>query len=775
MVYNFNLFGTRCKIILLFILLASGELCAQQLLRGLVMTEDSSVLLENTVIKNINSGRGSLTNDSGFYKIMATPGDMIEFSKTGYTSRKITYKGETVLNVTLRESENALEEIVVSASRGNQALKNTSVSMESIKPYLIENKNPSTLENTIDQIPGVQSVNGQVVIRGGSGWSYGAGSRVMVMLDGMPMLSGDAGQVMWSFLPVENIENLEVIKGAASVLYGSSALNGVINIKTAMPGAKPLTKISTFYGFYGKPSEEGLRWNPNQILSQYGIRAFHSQRLDKNNALTITLNGFKDDGYRMSDADERMRMGFQYFREWPSVKNPKTKARSGLNGNLQKGRSSSFLLWENDKLAYTSLDSNYTKNGTLRINLDPYFTLNKRGWKHLMQGRYLRIENKVEDNAAGSSNQSNYSNNWFGEYQISKTFFKIIHAVAGTSGNISISESPLYQGHQKASNKALYLQANTLLKGWAFDAGIRYENYKLNNYKESRPVLRTGVSRALSKFTFARASFGQGYRFPTIAESYILTSVGPIKIYPNQQLKSENGWNAELGLKQGMRFGKMDAILDVAGFWMEYERMMEFTFAQWEKPSIQNPLPVGFKSVNVSYAKIRGVDLSFAGTRKWKLSELKWLMGYTYSHAISTQPRAVFYTDSLNNKLTFANTSSDTSGYFLKYRPKHLARLDLQYSLRQWELGVSMRYNSYLQNIDKAFVSFPIAFVAPGVQTVRDEGKKGDHVFDLRFGKSFQKFKVLLLVNNVLNRKYMTRPYDMRPPRSYMLQFTIQL
>ena len=128
--------------------------------------------------------------------------------------------------------------------------------MEVIKPQMIENKNTTEIQTAMEQIPGVNITDGQANIRGGSGWSYGAGSRVLVMVDDMPLISGDAGQVQWKLIATENINQVEVIKGASSVLYGSSALNGVINIRTAFPSKKDIdkhplngyTKINTIMG-----------------------------------------------------------------------------------------------------------------------------------------------------------------------------------------------------------------------------------------------------------------------------------------------------------------------------------------------------------------------------------------------------------------------------------------------------------------------------------------------------------------------------------------------
>ena len=67
-----------------------------------------------------------------------------------------------------------------------------------------------------------------------------------MMVDEMPMLSADAGDVKWNYLPLENLEQVEIIKGASSALFGSSALNGVINLRTAYAKDKPNTAVTIF-------------------------------------------------------------------------------------------------------------------------------------------------------------------------------------------------------------------------------------------------------------------------------------------------------------------------------------------------------------------------------------------------------------------------------------------------------------------------------------------------------------------------------------------------
>ena len=76
------------------------------------------------------------------------------------------------------------------------------VSTEVIQPYLIRNRNTTMMDKLLDNIPSVHVTDGQVNIRNGSGWTYGIGSRVMVLVDDMPFLTGDAGQVKWNFIPI---------------------------------------------------------------------------------------------------------------------------------------------------------------------------------------------------------------------------------------------------------------------------------------------------------------------------------------------------------------------------------------------------------------------------------------------------------------------------------------------------------------------------------------------------------------------------------------------
>ena len=90
-------------------------------------------------------------------------------------------------NLSLVEVDNELDVVVVSASRFKQKLEEVTVSVDVINARIIESKNCITLTDVLKNAPGVQITDGQLNIRAGSGWSYGAGSRVLVMIDDMPL------------------------------------------------------------------------------------------------------------------------------------------------------------------------------------------------------------------------------------------------------------------------------------------------------------------------------------------------------------------------------------------------------------------------------------------------------------------------------------------------------------------------------------------------------------------------------------------------------------
>jgi len=131
-----------------------------------------------------------------------------------------------------------VQELVVRAGKFNKRLEDQTVSIEVMKPKIIQDRNTRNIATILDLTPGVTILDEEPQIRGGSGFTYGVGSKVGVFVDGMPIASADAGKPDWAFIPIENIRQIEVVKGAASVLSGSSSLSGAIYVRMKLPRTK---------------------------------------------------------------------------------------------------------------------------------------------------------------------------------------------------------------------------------------------------------------------------------------------------------------------------------------------------------------------------------------------------------------------------------------------------------------------------------------------------------------------------------------------------------
>ncbi|MFZ4784290.1 MAG: TonB-dependent receptor, partial [Flavobacteriales bacterium] len=191
-------------------------------------------------------------------------------------------------NFVLSSDEDELDIVVISAGKFEQDLGEVTVSMEVIKPRLLEEKNANSVDEILQQTPGVAIVDDEPQIRSGSGYSFGAGSRVQILMDDMPMISGDAGKPTWDFLPIENLAQIEVIKGASSVLYGSSALSGVINMRTSFPTDKPETKVTLFHGVFSTPQSDSAKyWSGSPMKT--GASFVHKRKIGQ---LDLVIGGY---------------------------------------------------------------------------------------------------------------------------------------------------------------------------------------------------------------------------------------------------------------------------------------------------------------------------------------------------------------------------------------------------------------------------------------------------------------------------------------------------
>lgn len=718
------------------------------------------------VIVSVSPAIGTATNGVGYYSLAVPAGtQQVNFHYTGYADTTVEVTGSTgtiTLLVQLRPKIELINQIVVSSSKFEQRLSEVTVSMEVLKPDAIDRTGGTSLSHAVERISGVGIVDGQANIRSGAGYSYGAGTRVLILLDGLPILSGDAGFPSWGFLPIENCGQVEVIKGAASALYGSAAMNGVINLRTAYPTSEPRTLIKFYSGVFQNPRDnltgeiESINgpdtvfaekaWWGNEQPVFTGLSVSHRQKVGPFDLVAGTYLE-SEDHYRMGEYDRTGR--FHISTRYRPKNNPSLSF--GLNTLAERTKNATFFLWNGtgSKL-YLPFPNTITNNNGHKFTLDPFATyFDNNGNRHKLTGRWYRNFNRTD------RDQSTMSDLLYGEYQFQRPFDSLgLTITTGVAGKYADVDAELYQDSTfTTSNLGVFLQADKKFGDRLnLAGGARFEYNELDTVQEARPVFRLGASFALTPFSFLRASFGQGYRFPTIAEKFVRTDVGLLQIFPNPNLISETGWTAEVGFKQGLQLSNWQGFADIALFWQQYQDMMEFTFGG------ETGTLFGFQSINVGETRIAGFEATLAGTGKLGPVPLDLTAGYTYADPVFADFDSA------------ADMHSTADHNVLKYRFRHTATSDVETHCGRVSFGLSARYYSFMEAMDEVFVIF-----VPGIQDFRDENNNGDWVFDARIGVTLGDAQLWLIVSNLFNNEYTIRPALIEAPRNYVLRLNLDL
>lgn len=706
---------------------------------------------------------------TGKFTLELTPGrHTIKATYVGYNTftDTITINAETtaVFKIRMVPLAKELKMVVVSASKFERNISEETVSINILKPSLIQNTNSITMDEAVNRVPGVNIIDGQANIRGGSGYSYGAGSRVLVLVDDLPQLTADAGDVKWEFLPVENLEQVEIIKGAASTLYGSSALNGVINIRTSYPTSVPQTQISFYQGIYQNPRRKELIWWDNRQPSFSGGYFTHSRKIGQLD-LVVGGNVFNQDSYQQESFQKRGRINANLRYRFKKIDGLSV----GLNTNFLYAHTGTFFIWENDSAGgyrpfggTDSATTSITRNKYYRFNVDPYITyVKKDGSRHSLRTRLFETNNMTNQ-----VNQDSKSRLWYAEYQYQHIFKFGLRATTGLMSNYSQIFSTMYGDHDGA-NQAAYLQLDYKLKQLTLMGGVRYERYRIDTFKaNSGPVFRAGMNYAVAKATHFRASFGQGYRFPTVAEKFVQTNIGALFVYPNPELEPEQGWSVEVGAQQGFKVSNWMGYVDLALFRQELNNFMEFSFGQWGNPATDPQFGLGFKSVNLDRAQITGLEATIFGQGTLFGCPVNLLAGYTFINPIDINEANRI--DSLLGKnplLTQPEIDSLNNLRILKYRYTTTIKLDADVTWKILTAGVNIRYNSFMVNIDR-FLNF-----IEGIEDYRKINNNGDLVIDARLGFNVNKnTRIAMVVKNVMNREYTVRPAMIEGPRNFTIQ-----
>ena len=809
--YSTKLFIRKVALACVVPLLLISSQCSAQTngsLKGTVTDSNSKERVVGASVYDLdNISAGTLTDGYGKYELQLSSGKhKIVCSVVGMNPDTIIVSINsseiTTHNFNLYYETRQMQTLVVSAGRYEQKLQEITVSMDVLKPNLIEDNNATNIKQTLDLAPGLNVLDGEPQIRGGSGFDFGVGSRVAILIDGLPILPGDGGRIPWDLFPIENVEQIEIIKGASSVTNGSSALSGSINIRTAYPTDAPSTSVSVYSGIYDSPSINGAKWWTGDANFS-GTSFLHTEKIGQ---LDLVIGGMAlyDHGYigppvyepqlgkangvpisnsQMGEKTGRFNFGLRYHpKKIPGL-------NYGLNGNVGESSNVLSLIWSNDSTGlYRAYPNTVILQQQKMIYLDPFITyVSNNGFEHSLRGRYY-YTNNIETN-----NPSNNTHVAYAEYQCIKKFYALggLNVTAGLVLNNTYAKTDsidylnvfVPRENNRLQNYGVYTQLDK--KFWGIlnlSIGFRDENFIVNNEKiVSQPIFRSGMNLRLTPYTFLRCSYGQGYRYPTLAEKYLTSQFSDLSIFSNPELMPEKSWNAEVGIKQGFKIGNFMGFLDAAGFLQQYQNTIEITYGAWEK----TPIPflpghysysTGFKYLNTGATRVSGIDASVMGEGAIsKDLKIDILAGYTYTLPRALEPNLVYASDTEKTKLSYQSTSSNTSNNILKYRFQNIAKFDIEVKYRKVSVGGTWTYYSFMQNIDTVFYALQ-TLAAYGIAQYRDEHHTGTNAFDARIGlQTTKKFKIALVVNNLFNLSYSLRPLKIEAPRTFAVRISYRV
>lgn len=799
-------------IILFFAVAIVSVAWAQKItLRGKVTDESTKEALIGAKVVVGDGQTGALTDMEGRFQVQIerAPSVKVQVTYEGYEERTIVLRlpldrEEVTIDIALMPKTTLIEEVVVSAARYEQKIEQVSVSMDFVRPRQVENLASVDPIKALEQTPGVSTNKDQPSIRGSSGYTYGAGSRVLLLLDGLPMMSPDRLSTQFDLIPVDNIKQIEIVKGASSVLYGTGALGGIINVVSEEVKFQPRTVVRLQHQVFDAPRPPVGDWDGRSAATISAAHIVHAQRVN-NWEVTALLDLIKDTGFRKEGFSNR-------GRTWISIKHNAPfldGLQYGVTLQANVDSSATYIAWDSFPDRANLPGSGFLTYQILqRYMVDPFVSyLTPRGHRHWLRGRHYRTINDLSTPQSGGATLHYY------DYQYVHNLQKWGKVVLG--GNFT--ENRVYArevfGRARGRQLAAFAQAEIDIWKFHISAGIRYQyediqgdtSFQISAGRVVKgelptlvsivtirePVLRGGITFTPWEGTILRASLGQGLRSPSVAERFTATGAGGIVVLPNPFVKVERGYSAEVGLRQYLKLGdSFKGFIDISAFRMEFKDMVEF---QINVDAVLRGFPgLPFSAINLSRAFIQGVEPLWGLRYERGRFFANLTGGLTLIDPINPDGNKAL--DTMNNIAgAFAvlqaalqtpapenplYTIARDIPYTLKYRNKQILRTVFEVGYGSVSLTTNFRYSSGITNVDKLFFLLGALNndqLAGLEQFYRDYASKPYTVWDFILAYEVGKVRWSFHVFNAFNRIYTTLPGTLNEQRSFALQAVIRL
>ena len=280
--------------IILFVLFSIQTGFAQErTVNGRVYSEGEPLNGASLRIKGTNLG--TITNEQGYFSIEFSEkrNNQLIISYIGHKSKQIEIDpNNSDVGRIILELYESLDEIVISGTLKPVSKLKSPVAVEVYsQSFFKANPSPSIFES-LESINGIRpQLNCNVCNTGDIHINGQEGSYTMVLIDGLPIVSGLSTVYGLSGIPQSLIERVEIVKGPASTLYGSEAIGGVINLITKLPENSSKLSIDSFMSDWGEINTDiGYKYSlSKKTTGLLGINYFNfSNPIDKNN------DGFTD-------------------------------------------------------------------------------------------------------------------------------------------------------------------------------------------------------------------------------------------------------------------------------------------------------------------------------------------------------------------------------------------------------------------------------------------------------------------------------------------------
>jgi iron complex outermembrane receptor protein len=690
----------------------------------------ASVRLEGTAVGGITNNKGQfvLTKiDKGEYSLLVTI--------IGYSAKKqkVKFTGDAdtlTVNMEMEVNPFRTSEVVVSVNKQVQAVQDVPISISVIDKQKLSDRNIIQFDEALKYVPGLQVSNENISIRGSSGFAFGLGSRVALLINGSPMLSGDNGDIKFDIFPANEIKRIEIIKGAGSALYGTGAIGGVVNIIPQEPSKEGRFYIKGWSGLYTLPTYE--QWRYRETLPyRSGAAASYSQSFGNFGGL-VSGQFFRNEGYHDYGDETR----YNVFGNFKYKFNGKGSV--SLLTNYASDNSTDWVYWQ-------SLDSAtrppVETDKSIRIFSDKLMLASEG--KYITSSKFFSIFrlNYLRTSFANSYDENNndyrqsVANSLFSEVQLNSSIGVFTTLTYGLTYNWNTVRSVTY-GNQEQTISAFYAQVELKhIKNLIITVGLRFDNERTVGSQSNQMISpKLGLNYSLGSSTKLRLSAGKGFRAPTVAEKFASIKFQGFEVVPNLDLRPELSWSTEVGITSDIDLKSLALHLDGAVFYNYMNDLIEPAF-DLEIPDA----PIKFQ--NITKARIYGVEFTVKSL----------LFGYL----------------GLSSSITLMNPEDLTLNETLKYRSKILWYNNLSIPLTKYlDLQADYRYMSKVVNVDPALA----------LQINDYDARVPVHLLDVRLLLNLDTLVDLPLrlglnAKNLLNYYYTEIPGNLGATRLLTLQF----